>query len=129
LKLHFKRNFLLLTILLFAIELYIGFYVKDNFIRPYGGDFLVVILIYFFLRTFWNTKLQVIAWSVLIFAYAVEIAQYFNVVGLLGLSGNRSAEIIIGTSFSWEDMLAYTLGVALVYFLDKKAVFGQERAI
>jgi len=89
LKLHFKKNYLYLTLLLFAIELYIGF---------------------------------IIAWSVLIFAYAVEIAQYFNIVGLLGLSGNRSAEIIIGTSFSWEDMLAYTLGVALVYFLDEKMV-------
>jgi len=125
---HFKRNFLYLTLFLFAIELYIGFYVKDNFIRPYGGDFLVVILIYFFLRTFWNAKLKTIAWSVLIFVYAVEIAQYFDIVGILGFEGNRSAEIIIGTSFSWEDMLAYTLGVALVYFLDVKGVFEMKES-
>ncbi|MFK7807374.1 MAG: DUF2809 domain-containing protein, partial [Saprospiraceae bacterium] len=73
-----------------------------------------------FLRTFWNTSLEVIALSVLIFAYGVELAQFFNIVGVLGLEGNSFAEIIIGTSFSWEDMLAYTLGVALIYFLDKR---------
>jgi len=119
----FRSNFFFLAILLFIIELYIGFYVKDDFIRPYGGDFLVVILIYFLLRSFWTAKIEMVAWSVLIFAYSVEITQYFDVVGLLGLSGIRSAEIIIGTSFSWEDMLAYTLGVALVYGLDKVGIF------
>ncbi len=115
---YFNKKIFLLTIFLFLIELYIGFYVRDNFIRPYGGDFLVVILIYALLRSFWNTKRKTIALVVLLFAYSVEVAQYFKVVELLNLSGNRSAEIIIGTSFSWEDMLAYTLGVALIYFLD-----------
>jgi len=117
---HFKPLFFLLTLFLFAIELYIGFFVKDQFIRPYGGDFLVVILIYAALRTFWKAKKTTIAMAVLLFAYAVELAQYLNIVELLNLTGHRPSEIIIGTSFSWEDMLAYTLGVGLIYFLDKK---------
>lgn len=117
---YFNKNFFLFTIFLFLVELYIGFFVQDRFIRPYGGDFLVVILIYSALRSFWNAKRKTIAVVVLLFAYAVEIAQHFKIVELLNLSGNRSAEIIIGTSFSWKDMLAYTLGVALIYFLDIK---------
>ena len=104
--------------MLFAVELYIGFYVNDNFIRPYVGDFLVVILIYCFLRSFWNISKKATALIVLLFAYTVEFAQFFDIVNWLGLSGNRPAEVIIGTSFSWEDMLAYTLGVALVYCAD-----------
>jgi len=42
----FNKKFFLLTVFLFIVELYIGFFVQDDFIRPYGGDFLVVILIY-----------------------------------------------------------------------------------
>jgi len=117
---HFKPFFFLLTLFLFFVELYIGFFVKDQFIRPYGGDFLVVIVIYSALRTFWNTKKTTIAIVVLLFAYAVEFAQYFNIVELLNLNGHRPSEIIIGTSFSWEDMLAYTMGVGLIFFLDTK---------
>ena len=80
---HFKRIFFVLTLFLFSVELFIGFFVNDNFIRPYGGDFLVVILIYTALRTFWHAKKLTIAVSVLLFAYAVEIAQYFKIVELL----------------------------------------------
>ena len=109
-----------------VVELSIGFFVKDRFIRPYGGDFLVVILIYAALRTFWNVKKITIAIVVLLFAYAVEFAQYLNIVKLLNLTGHRPAEIIIGTSFSWEDMLAYTLGVGLIYFLDNRKNFGDN---
>jgi len=45
--------------------------VQDDFIRPYLGDFLVVILIYAALRTFWNAKKITIAIGVLLFAYLV----------------------------------------------------------
>lgn len=123
---HFKKRFLLLATLLFMAELYIGFFVKDQFIRPYGGDFLVVILIYAVLRTFWKAKKTTIAIVVLLFAYAVEIAQYFKIVERLKLSEYRSAEVLIGTSFSWEDLLAYTLGVALIYLLDCNNFFARN---
>jgi Protein of unknown function (DUF2809) len=116
--LQFKKSYFLLSLLFFAIELYIGFYVNDNFIRPYVGDFLVVILIYCFLRSFLNIPKKTTALLVLLFAYAVEIAQFFDIVAWLGLTGNRPAEVLIGTSFSWEDMLAYTLGVALASCAD-----------
>jgi len=120
---HFNKKFFLLTLFLFVVELYIGFFVQDNFIRPYGGDFVVVILIYAGCRTFLKEKKSIIAIGVLLFAYGVEIAQYFNIVEWLNLSKYRSAEVMIGTSFSWEDMLAYTLGVGLIYYLDHKGVF------
>ncbi len=124
---HFNKTFFLLTILLFFVELYIGFFVRDDFIRPYVGDFLVVILIYAGLRTFLKHNKLTIAIGVLLFAYLVEIAQYFNIVEWLNLSGHRSAEVIIGTSFSWEDMLAYTLGVGLIYFLDVQGILKNRR--
>ena len=117
--LQFNYRYFLYTIVLFIIEVLIALYVKDAIIRPYGGDFLVVILLYYFVRTFWKSKPLPIALGVLIFAYTVEVLQYFNIVKFLGLKGNRLAEIIIGTGFSWWDMVAYTLGILTVYLVDK----------
>jgi hypothetical protein len=103
---------------MFFIEVFIALYVKDAIIRPYGGDFLVVILLYFFVQIFIEEDRLYIAIGVLLFAYGVEILQYFNIVEVLGLKGNRLAEIVIGTGFSWWDMLAYTLGAATIYWIE-----------
>ncbi len=116
---QFNQRYFLFAVLLFIIEVLIALYVKDSIIRPYGGDFLVVILLYYLVRTFWNGSAFQVALGVLFFAYTVEILQYFRIVDLLGLRGNRLAEIVIGTGFSWWDMVAYTLGVIVVYFIDK----------
>lgn len=117
----FKKKYFLLTVILFIIEVLIALFVRDRFIRPYGGDFLVVILIYCFLRTFINQSPFHIAIFTLIFSFAVEIAQYFKIVEILGLKGNRLAEIVIGTGYSNHDLVAYTLGVLVCYFFDRSA--------
>lgn len=119
---YFNKKYFLLTVLFFIIEVLIALYIKDSIIRPYGGDFLVVMLIYFFVKTFVQIDNLSIAVGVLLFAYTIEILQYFDIVGILGLRGNRLAEIVIGTGFSWWDMLAYTLGVMVVYVLDGKKI-------
>ena len=116
---HFNKRYFLYTCILFLIELVIAFFVRDRFIRPYGGDFLAVILLYYLVRTFFDISAYKVAIGVLFFSYVVEGLQYFQIVNLLGLKGNRPAEIIIGTAFSWEDIVAYTLGIILVYWLDK----------
>ena len=45
---------------IFCIEALIALYVRDNFIRPYVGDILVVVLVYSFVRMFhpcgWNNN-------------------------------------------------------------------------
>ena len=115
----FKKKYFLLTILLFIVEVLIALFVRDRFIRPYGGDFLVVILIYCFLRTFIKQSPFRLAVVTLIFSFAVEIAQYFNIVEVIGLKGNRLAEIVIGTGYSNHDLVAYTLGVLVCYFFDR----------
>ncbi|MEM9216490.1 MAG: DUF2809 domain-containing protein [Cyanobacteria bacterium P01_F01_bin.150] len=97
---------------LFIVEVYIAIYVRDDFIRPYMGDFLVVILIYALIRGLFKFSMQSTAVGVLIFSFVVEILQYFNIVELLGLGDSNIARIVIGTTFVWEDLLAYSLGIA-----------------
>lgn len=116
----FNPTYFILTLLLFLIEICIALFVHDQFIRPYIGDFLVVILIYCFLKSFLNTPVVPTAIGVLLFAYTVEVLQYFKLVELLGLQHSRAARIIIGSSFEWQDMLAYTVGIAAVILWEKR---------
>jgi len=45
--------------------------------------------------------------------------QYLNIVEVLGLSNNSTAKTIIGYSFEWLDILAYTLGVVTAWLVDR----------
>lgn len=112
--LTFNKKFFFLTLLLFITEVLIALYVKDRFVRPYGGDYLVVMLIYCFVRTFLNSPVLPTAVAVLLFAYLIEMLQYFRLVDRLGLEHNVIAKTVIGYGFSWIDMLAYTLGIATI---------------
>lgn len=107
----FHKNYFIATVLLFLTEVFIALFVKDKFIRPYVGDFLVVILIYCFLKSFWNGKPLKVGIYVLLFAFAVEIGQHFQLVNLLGLGHSELAKTVIGTGFDWGDILAYTMGI------------------
>jgi hypothetical protein len=115
----FKPGFFILTVALFIIELLIALFMHDDFVRPYVGDYLVVMLIYCFARTFVNASPWKIAIGVLLFSFILEFLQYFHIVDKLGLSGNTIAKTIIGYGFEWKDLLAYTIGVATILFLDR----------
>jgi len=115
----FKKQYFILAVLLFIIEVLIALFVHDAIIRPYIGDMLVVILIYCCLKSFFNISVLTAAVSVLIFSFAVETMQYFRIVEVLGLQNNKLAKIIIGTSFAWIDLLVYVLGIAMVLIVEK----------
>lgn len=117
---RFHKTYFLLAIALFIIEVLIALYVKDTIIRPYVGDFLVVMLVYCFLRAFLRFSMWPMAIFTLLFAYTVEFAQYLNMLKWLGLESNRFARIVLGSSFEWIDMLAYTLGVVCIVIVEKQ---------
>lgn len=64
--LRLNKTYLILTIFLFVIEVLIALFVHDNFIRPYVGDVLVVILIYCFVKSFLDLPEFVLAIGVLL---------------------------------------------------------------
>lgn len=126
--LKFSPFYAISTLLLFITEVLIALFVHDQFIRPYIGDFLVVILIYCFVKSFLNTPVIPTAIGVLLFAYTVELLQYFRIVEVLGLQHSRAARIIIGSSFEWQDMLAYTMGILMVILIEKRnTLFKKSR--
>lgn len=117
--LTFRPGYFLLALLFFVIEVIIALFIKDNFIRPYFGDFLVVIFIYCAVRAFIRSSPVKIATGVLVFALLIEVLQYFRIVDRLGLAGNRFAKTVIGYGFSWWDILAYTLGIITVLIVER----------
>lgn len=120
-KFGFYKKYFLYTVLLFITEVLIALYLHDRFVRPYVGDYLVVILIYCFVRSFVRMPVLPAAMAVLVFSYSIETLQYFNIVTILGLEDVKIARIVIGTGFSWWDLVAYTLGIATVVALEKRS--------
>ncbi len=117
--LKFKINYFLVTILIFGIEILIALFAHDRIIRPYIGDLLVVILLYCFVKSFADTPVFATAILVLLFSYLVEILQFFKIINILGLQNSAIARIVMGTSFEWIDLIAYTVGIAIVLFVEK----------
>jgi len=117
--LTFKSTYFILTILLFTVEVLIATFVHDQIIRPYIGDLLVVILIYCFVKSFFNFPIVSTAISILLFSFLVEFLQYLKIVEVFGLQKNKIARIIIGTSFSWFDLVLYTIGISIVILVEK----------
>lgn len=111
----FNSTYFLLAMLLLVIEIAIALYIPDGFIRHYLGDLLVVILIYCFLRSIFKVSVAPLAFGVLLFAYSIEILQYFDFVGRLGLSQNILLSVVLGSTFDWMDILMYTIGIFIVF--------------
>ncbi len=123
----FNSKYFLIAIFLFLIEIIIAIFVKDNFVRPYVGDYLVVILIYTTIRSIFKANTLPLSFGVLLFAYVVEFSQYFNLIGLLHLSNDKLAQNVMGNSFAWNDMIAYTLGIITVVLVEK--IFYRKKTL
>ena len=113
-----NRSFYIISaLILLAIECLIALVVHDRIVRPYIGDLLVVILIYMTVRSFIPEGIKMLPLYVFIFAVIVEILQFFDVVSMLKVSDNAAARTIIGTSFSWTDIIMYAIGCLMTYIL------------
>lgn len=115
-----NKKYLLLALLLFLTEVFIALFIQDAFIRPYGGDFLAVMLLYCLIKGMINSNALKTAAAVLVFSYVLETLQYLQLVKILGLDSSSLATTIIGTSFAWWDMVVYTLGIVTVLAFEIK---------
>ncbi|MBC7936810.1 MAG: DUF2809 domain-containing protein [Rhizobacter sp.] len=105
--------------LLFCLEVFIALYVHDDIIRPHIGDLLVVIMMYCFLKSFFNFTVLTTAIISLLFSYLIEFLQYLKIVEILGLQRSTLAKVVIGTHFSWIDIWCYTAGIVTVLLAEK----------
>ena len=115
---RFSITYFLLTIALFLTELCIALFIHDAFIRPYFGDFLVVILIYCSIKSVLDLPVLKVAIFVLLFSFAIEMLQYCDLIKKLGIEKSTLAKTVFGHSFSWSDILAYICGIVAVVLVE-----------
>ena len=118
--LRFSLRAFLIFCSIFAIEIIIALFIRDTFIRPFLGDVLVVILIFYFFRSFCDCSPIKLAVGVFLFSIVIETSQYFDLVNILGIDDYEIAHIILGSTFDWLDILAYLLGTTGAYFFEKR---------
>ena len=109
----------LASLILLGIEILIGLY-AHGWVRSYLGDVLVVILLYTLYRTISPgrpAKWFVLPTVILIFSFAVEFLQLWGFCDRFGIT-NKLLRIIIGTGFSYIDLISYAVGIIPCYIIE-----------
>lgn len=117
---RFSKTYFILFMMLFAIEACIAYFLKTGFIRHTFGDFLVVIMLYCFIKSFIDIKPITTGLIVLCIAFIVEFLQLTSFLELMSLQDNKIAKIVFGSTFHVSDLLAYTLGIITTLIIEKK---------
>ena len=78
----------------------------------YFGDYLWAMLLFFiFALIFQNKGPFQVAMITLLFAYSIELSQLFHPQWLEYLRSFKVFALILGYTFLWSDIAAYTLGI------------------
>jgi len=100
----------IIFLIIFLLEVFIALCVHDEFIRPYVGDMLVVVLVYFAVRIVIPQGRRFLPLYVFLFAFLVEVLQYFHLIEVLGVANNRFLRTILGNTFDVKDIICYAVG-------------------
>ncbi|WP_139958158.1 ribosomal maturation YjgA family protein [Flavicella sediminum] len=118
----FNKSYLFISLVLLLIEILIALTIHDRFIRPFVGDVLSVILLFSLARIFYTGKGFYVSIGVLLFAFLVEFSQYFKLAEVLGFSKGSFGHVVLGANFDPLDLLAYSLGIFISSYFDRKII-------
>lgn len=110
-------------LLLLAIEIFIALQVHDDFIRPYVGDVLVVGLVYCFIRLLFKCRFKAALIATVFFCFVVEGLQLLDLTTVLELQ-SKVFRTVLGTAFSWADLLCYLVGAAIIFVVERQRERG-----
>lgn len=124
----FNLKYFLISIILLISEILIAKY-TTGFIRHTFGDYLCVILIYAFMKIFVKLSNLKTAIIVLLIAYTVEFLQLTNLQNFYPKEYANTLKLVLGTSFSVGDLIAYTLGIISTLLIEYKLEKHYEKTI
>ena len=113
-----RISYAIAALALFGIEVCIALFARDDFVRPFVGDVLVVILIHCAVRILSPAKPRLLAVYVFAFACLVEFTQYVQLLNLLGLGHIAWLRIAVGGTFDWGDVLCYAVGCGVIGLIE-----------
>jgi hypothetical protein len=122
----FRPLYAVAALFIFLVEVGIALFVRDDFVRPYAGDVLAVMLVCTALRAITPLRLGSALAVTLAIALVIELAQAANLLGALGLADNALARTVLGGSFDWFDLLAYGAGAVVIVVVER--MIGGKRA-
>ncbi|MES2933858.1 MAG: DUF2809 domain-containing protein [Pseudomonadota bacterium] len=115
-----RQKYLALILAIFIIELLVATTLAQiRFIRGSISDFLVVALIYFSVQAIKPLPPLRLAIGVFLFACLVEISQYFHLADQLPIPPGGVVHILLGNTFSLQDIAMYLLGSIAAYGCDR----------
>jgi hypothetical protein len=98
----------------------------------YPGDALWALMVYWIIA--WltpNAGIKKVAALALLISYADEFSQLYQAPWINAIRSTTLGHLILGSTFSWLDMLAYTVGVAtgatIDYFLTSRLLVLKNR--
>ena len=114
-----RPTYLFVAAAFFLVEVAIAVgIIPGTFVRHSVGDVLVIPLLYFFLRGIRRSSVRVALVLSLAAGVIAEGLQYLRVGDALGLQRGSLLSIVLGSTFSWLDLLMYAIGGLLALSLD-----------
>lgn len=88
----------------------------------YAGDFIWAMMIFFLYRLFFGWEILKTLLITLATTYIIEVSQLFHPAWLDYLRSYKLIGLVIGYSFIWSDIIAYTAGISLGALIDLSIV-------
>jgi len=119
---HISIKRLFISTIILSTLIIIALFIQDSFIRPFLGDVLVVVWLYYLMSSVLNLAPIKLSFIVVSISFVIEAFQYLSILKLLGLEHHSILRIILGSTFDWMDLVAYTIGGALCLIFERAPV-------
>jgi hypothetical protein len=123
----FRWGYAVAAVALFAIEVLIALFAHDAFVRPLVGDALAVVFVYAIFRALLKLEVRGATVAALAVAFVIEALQGLRLVDRLGIDPRGVVGIVLGSTFDWRDLGAYTVGAVGVLAVEKLRVARARR--
>lgn len=114
----FNKNYFILFSLIFIIEISIAKY-ATGFIRHSVGDYFAVLFVYTFIKSIFKISIEKAVLITFIISFVIEFLQLTNLQNHFPFRFEKIFKIVLGTSFSIGDLVAYSLGIISIIIIEK----------
>lgn len=117
--------YLLLAIFTIVFALYIRsiWQYLPFFINIWIGDFLWAMMLFWVCRVaFLHVESRKLTSCLILFCWFIEVSQNFHTPWLDAFRDTRFGGLLLGHGFLWSDIVAYTAGVVVSYFIERKYI-------
>ena len=114
----FNKIYFTLFLVIFLIEILIARY-ATGFLRHTIGDYLAVMFVYTFIKSIFKISVEKAVLITFAISFIIEFLQLSDLQNHFPKEYSQIFKIVLGTSFSIGDLVAYTLGVISIYLIEK----------